>query len=68
MRYFMGIDVGTNETKAVLIDEKCEIVAFASCGHDLLNPQPGFFEHDAEKNLVGRFLPFIPPAAGRKRR
>ena len=49
MRYFMGIDVGTNETKAVLIDEKCEIVAFASCGHDLLNPQPGFFEHDAEK-------------------
>ena len=52
---FMGIDVGTNETKAVLIDEKCEIVAFASCGHDLLNPQPGFFEHDAEKTWWGDF-------------
>lgn len=33
----------------MLIDQKCEIVAFASCGHDLLNPRPGFFEHDAEK-------------------
>ena len=55
MRYFMGIDVGTNETKAVLINEKCEIVAFASRGHGLLNPQPGFFEHDAEKTWWGDF-------------
>lgn len=32
MKYFMGIDVGTNETKGVLIDQTCAIVAFASAG------------------------------------
>lgn len=48
-QFFMGIDVGTNETKGVLIDVNCKIVAFQSKAHDLENPLPNFFEHDAEK-------------------
>ncbi|MEE0755852.1 FGGY family carbohydrate kinase, partial [Allofournierella sp.] len=55
MKYFMGVDVGTNETKGVLIDQTCAIVAFASRGHELLNPRPGFFEHDAEGTWWGDF-------------
>lgn len=55
MKYFMGIDVGTNETKGVLIDQTCAIVAFVSRGHELLNPRPGFFEHDAETTWWGDF-------------
>lgn len=54
-RYFLGIDVGTNESKAVLIDETCNIVSFASEGHGLMNPQPGWFEHDAEEDWWGSF-------------
>ena len=48
-QFFMGIDVGTNETKGVLIDADCKVVAFQSKTHDIENPRPNFFEHDAEK-------------------
>lgn len=54
-RYFLGIDVGTNESKAALIDEGCNIVAFASESHNMMNPQPGWFEHDAEEDWWGSF-------------
>lgn len=37
-RYFLGIDVGTNESKAALVDEKCNLVEFASEPHGLMNP------------------------------
>lgn len=54
-RYFLGIDVGTNESKAALVDEKCNLVEFASESHGLMNPQPGWFEHDAEEDWWGSF-------------
>ena len=53
--YFLGIDVGTNESKAALIDEQCRLVSFASEPHPLMNPQPGWFEHDAEEDWWGSF-------------
>ena len=49
MKYYLGIDVGSSESKATLIDEKFSIVKTVSTSHDLLNPAPGYFEHDAEK-------------------
>ena len=55
MRYYLGIDVGTNETKGALVDDQCKIVAFASEGHQVMNPQPGWFEHDAEQDWWGGF-------------
>lgn len=47
--YFMGIDVGTNETKGVLINSGCEIVKYMSKKHNVENPPPNFFEQDAEQ-------------------
>lgn len=49
MRYVMGIDVGTNATKGVLVDEKCQIVQMCETFHDMENPAPNVFEMDAEK-------------------
>ena len=47
--YFMGIDIGTNESKGVLMDGQCSIVARASAEHETENPKPGYYEHDAKK-------------------
>lgn len=47
--YVMGIDVGTNETKGVLVDESCRITAHAAVGHGMENPAPNVFEQDAEE-------------------
>lgn len=55
MKYFMGIDIGTNESKGVIIDENCNIVVKASVGHETENPKPGYYEHDAEKIWWGDF-------------
>lgn len=54
-KYFMGIDIGTNESKGVLIDEECRIIQTASASHGLENPKPGYFEHDAEEVWWGDF-------------
>lgn len=48
MNYYLGIDAGTYESKGVLMDATGKIVAKASRKHDMLIPQPGFAEHDAE--------------------
>lgn len=46
---FLGIDIGTYESKGILLDESGKIRATAACPHDLSVPQPGYAEHDAEK-------------------
>ncbi len=46
--YFMGIDVGTFETKGVLVNDCFQVAAEMSARHGMENPMPGFFEHDAE--------------------
>lgn len=48
-KYFVGIDVGTNETKGILIDEQGYEVVSASTVHGVENPKPNYFEHDADK-------------------
>lgn len=55
MSYFLGIDIGTGQSKGVLIDEKCDIVAQAVCDHETENPRPGWFQHDAESVWWGDF-------------
>jgi len=54
-RFFMGIDIGTYESKGVLIDEHCAIVAAHAVKHELENPRPNHFEHDAEAVWWGDF-------------
>ena len=47
-KYYLGIDVGTFETKGVLVNESYEVVDTHSAKHDMENPCPNFFEQDAE--------------------
>lgn len=46
--YFMGVDVGTYESKGVIVDAECVVVTTHSEKHGMENPAPNFFEHDAE--------------------
>lgn len=48
-KYFLGIDVGTNESKGALLDEDGRLVVSASTEHGLENPKPNYFEHDADE-------------------
>ncbi len=48
-KYFVGIDVGTNETKGILINEAGQEVTAASTTHGVENPKPNYFEHDADE-------------------
>lgn len=53
--YFMGIDTGTNSSKGVIMDDCGQILAVHSIQHEMTNPKPGHYEHDAEKDWWGDF-------------
>ena len=46
MSYFLGIDVSTTATKAVLVDEKGRVAATAVNGYELSIPRPLWAEQD----------------------
>lgn len=54
-QYFLGIDIGTFESKGALVDEQAQIVASHSCPHSMESPKPGYAEHDAEKTWWADF-------------
>ena len=56
MAYTLGIDIGTYETKGVLVDEAGAIVAQASRAHKMLVPEPGWAEHRPEEDWWGDFV------------
>lgn len=45
MSYFLGIDIGTFESKGVLVDAEGAIVASAAKPHKMIVPRPGYAEH-----------------------
>lgn len=55
MKYYLGIDIGTFESKGVLVDETGFVVAQASRPHKMLVPQAGWAEHDPEQDWWGDF-------------
>ena len=55
MRYYLGIDIGTFESKGCLVDESGTIVASAARPHKMLVPQAGRAEHRAEEDWWGDF-------------
>lgn len=55
MPHYLGIDIGTFESKGTLVDDTGRIVATAARPHKMLVPQPGWAEHDAETNWWGEF-------------
>jgi xylulokinase len=50
---FIGVDVGTSETKAALVDHDGRVLAAASAPNQLRVPQPGWAEHDADTDWWG---------------
>ena len=56
MRHYLGVDVGTFETKGVIVDAAGTIVAQAARPHQMQVPQPGWAEHDAEQDWWGDFV------------
>ena len=56
MTYTLGIDIGTYETKGVLVDGTGRIHAQAARGHKMLVPQPGWAEHRPNEDWWGDFV------------
>ena len=55
MSYTMGIDIGTYETKGVLVDHNGLVVAQAKRKHKMLVPKPGWAEHRPEEDWWNDF-------------
>ena len=55
MKHYLGIDIGTFESKGVLVDETGRIVANAAKPHKMLVPQPGWAEHRPLEDWWGDF-------------
>ena len=56
MAYTLGVDVGTFETKGVLVDMAGNIVATATHPHEMIVPQAGWAEHRADEDWWGDFV------------
>ena len=50
---FLGLDVGSSSTKAVLVAAGGEVVVDARLEHDISRPRPGWAEQDAERDWWG---------------
>jgi len=49
MNYFLGIDVSTTGTKALLIDENGSVVEVRSSPHTLSTPKPLWSEQEPQE-------------------
>ena len=63
MGYILGVDIGTQGIKAVLMDESLQVVEKAYTEHHYLQPRHNWFEHEAEgtwwngfKKIVGDLM------------
>ncbi|HCQ64143.1 MAG TPA: carbohydrate kinase [Rhodobacteraceae bacterium] len=55
MTYTLGIDIGTFESKGVLVDGSGRIVASAAQPHEMIVPQAGWAEHRPDEDWWGDF-------------
>jgi xylulokinase len=56
MAYTLGVDIGTYETKGVLVDATGQVVAQAARAHKMIVPRAGWAEHRAEQDWWGDFV------------
>lgn len=49
MQYIITIDQSTSATKAILFNDKCQLINRAWVSHKQYYPKPGWVEHDAEE-------------------
>ncbi len=52
----LGIDIGTFESKGVLVDQTGQIIAQAARPHQMIVPQAGWAEHRANEDWWGDFI------------
>jgi xylulokinase len=55
MRFYLGVDIGTYESKAALVDSHGTVIASAAHAHTMQVPQVGFAEHNADEDWWGDF-------------
>jgi xylulokinase len=55
MNHYLGVDIGTFESKGVIVDASGRVVASASKPHKMLVPQPGWAEHRPKQDWWGDF-------------
>lgn len=51
MSYVIGVDLGTQSLKGLLVDPEGKIVAEATCAHDPIYPNPAGAEQPVEDYL-----------------
>jgi len=56
MSYTLGVDIGTFETKGVLVDAAGNVIATARNPHEMKVPRPGWAEHRPEEDWWGDFV------------
>jgi xylulokinase len=56
MNATLGIDIGTYESKGVLVDGEGHVLASAARPHELIVPRAGWAEHRAEEDWWGDFV------------
>jgi xylulokinase len=56
---FLGIDIGSYESKGVLTDTAGKVLAKAALKHELQFLKPGFVEQDVEKVWWGEFVELV---------
>jgi gluconokinase len=67
VKCFLGIDIGTTHTKAVIINHNGQLLFETKKGYDLLHPQPGYEEQDpvlimdAVATVIKKALLSVPP-------
>lgn len=47
-KVFLGIDIGSYESKGVVVTQSGKVIAYESLEHRLSLPKPGYVEHDAD--------------------
>jgi xylulokinase len=56
MSYTLGVDIGTFESKGVLVDGTGQVIASAARRHEMIVPQPGWAEHRPDQDWWGDFV------------
>jgi xylulokinase len=49
MAYYLGIDIGTSGTKALIMDARAKVLATATSEHGIRAPKPGWSEQDPDE-------------------
>lgn len=58
-KYYLGIDIGTFETKGVLVDDCFRVAAVMGAKHGMENPHPNFLSTMPKKYGGKISVPFL---------